>query len=644
MVPFLIKSALSMVVLLAIYHLFLEKEKMHRFNRFYLLGALVFSLAVPFVSIPVYVEVTAPVATQEVVAVAVEDVPQIAYVPPQGANTVVPKAIVPKASTIIVNENDYLPYIVWSVYILVSLLLAIRFVMNISRFYTIVSKNKKVKLGKATVVLLHDCPLPYTFLSYVFVSKDAYEGKAMETELLTHELTHVSQCHTLDILFAEVLKTVLWFNPLVYFYKRAIQLNHEFLADESTVLQHENITNYQQLLLDKAAPYTAFALASSINFSVTKKRFIMMTKTTTKTRAVLLRLAVVPVAAGLIYLLSTETVLHAKTFYNGKEVVANALEVEPLETVVTPAPDTQGATVAGAVQQNTVADTLSGDARRDEYYKGVRIIIEDMPKGISVNQPYEKVSLAHRRYYLDDVPAKKKASLMPEVDYNSFLKNKEANFFINEKKATHDEFLKYKREDFATYAVRSVMNGTNHQVATTVFLFTQPFFNKKLKHVTDHYPNKEYAVRITDKPVDTTPEELKRMNAIDASGKRGYERDAEVQTAKNTAATYEYVDEVAADAKNSTAKFRGVDADFTTYLDKNLQVPEKYKDLKIYVIYSINTDGSVSDVKPFSPDSKLDVETVKTIETVFLASPRWIPAQKNGEAEKTNTMITLGEK
>lgn len=641
MVPFLLKSTIAMAVLFGIYHLFLEKEKMHRFNRFYLLGALMFSLALPFVNIPVYVEAATPVAKQEVEAVS--DMRQVAYMPPPGANTVVPKTVTPKTSTIIIDKVDYLPYMLWGVYMLVALLLSIRFAANISRFYTLVSKNKRIKLDKATVVLLEDCPLPYTFLSYVFVSKDAYEGKAMEAELLTHELTHVSQCHTLDILFAEMLKTLLWFNPLVYFYKRAIQLNHEFLADQSTVQQHENIINYQQLLLDKATPYTTYALASSINFSVTKKRFIMMTKTTTKTRAVLLRLAVVPVAAGLIYLLSTETVLYAKTFQNGNEVVATALEVESPESVVTLATETKDATAAGAVQQKTLADTLSGDARRDEYYKGVKIIIEDAPKGISINQPYEKVTLEHRRYYLGDVPAKKKASLMPEVDYNSFIKNKEANIFINEKKATHDEFLKYKREDFATYAVRSAMDGS-HQVSTTIFLFTQPFFNKKMKHLNDHYPNKEYAVRITDKPVDTTAEELKHMNATDASGKRGYDRDAEAQITKNTAATYEYVDEVVADTKNSFAKFRGEDTDFKTYLEKNLRIPEKYKDLKIYIMYSVNTDGTISDVKPFSPDNKLDDETVKTIEKVFLASPRWIPAQKNGRAEKTNTMMTLGEK
>ena len=53
MVEFFLKSTLSMAVLLGFYHLLLEREKMHRFNRFYLLGAIVISQAIPFISLPV---------------------------------------------------------------------------------------------------------------------------------------------------------------------------------------------------------------------------------------------------------------------------------------------------------------------------------------------------------------------------------------------------------------------------------------------------------------------------------------------------------------------------------------------------------------------------------------------------------------
>jgi hypothetical protein len=50
----------------------------------------------------------------------------------------------------------------------------------------------------------------------------------------------------------------------------------------------------------------AYALASSINFSLTKKRFIMMTKTTTRLKAALLQASVLPVFAALVLIFSVK--------------------------------------------------------------------------------------------------------------------------------------------------------------------------------------------------------------------------------------------------------------------------------------------------------------------------------------------------
>ena len=61
MTDFLIKSTIPLFVLLAVYHLLLEKEKMHQFNRFYLLFSLVFSFAIPFITIEIIEEIKTPI-------------------------------------------------------------------------------------------------------------------------------------------------------------------------------------------------------------------------------------------------------------------------------------------------------------------------------------------------------------------------------------------------------------------------------------------------------------------------------------------------------------------------------------------------------------------------------------------------------
>lgn len=285
-----------MAVLLTVYHLLLEREKMHRFNRFYLLGALVFSLALPFINIPVYV--AAPVQSFQATAEASEII-----MAPQIAQSAAPGMVIKPAT-------NYIPYIVWSTYGMITILLAIRFTLNISYFIRKSARNEKVAYKNAQLVLLKENILPHTFLKYIFINEDDYRANAIEDDLYTHELTHVKQRHTLDILFIEALKTIFWFNPMLYFYKKAIQLNHEFLADEG-VIKTSDTPKYQRLLLQKTA-YSNIALASNLTFSLTKKRFNMMTKTTPKWKLAALQISVAPVITAMMLLLCIKSVAQEK--------------------------------------------------------------------------------------------------------------------------------------------------------------------------------------------------------------------------------------------------------------------------------------------------------------------------------------------
>ena len=124
--------------------------------------------------------------------------------------------------------------------------------------------------------------------------------------MLTHELAHANQWHSLDIIFIEALQIIFWFNPFLIPYKKAIQLNHEFLADEQVLKSHIRVRDYQELLLDKATLNKVY-LTSNLNFSVTKKRLIMMTKNTSKKRAYFLASATIPLSFMLLSFFSSET-------------------------------------------------------------------------------------------------------------------------------------------------------------------------------------------------------------------------------------------------------------------------------------------------------------------------------------------------
>jgi beta-lactamase regulating signal transducer with metallopeptidase domain len=270
-------------VLLLAYHLLLEKEKMHQFNRFYLLFSLIFSLVIPHITIKVVKEITTPIIENSTINFNQE-------------------------STVFVEETNYFPIIIWSIYGLITLLLSIRFVRNILKIITKINSNTRIDYENATLVLLKEKALPYTFLNYIFMSEMDYTNQKIEAELFSHELTHVTQKHTWDVLLIEFLKTIFWFNPIFIFYKKAIQLNHEFLADEKVVKNYNNIPFYQNLLLSKANENQTFYLASNLNYLLTKKRLIMMTKTTSTTRALLKKATLIPLLMALVFSICTKAV------------------------------------------------------------------------------------------------------------------------------------------------------------------------------------------------------------------------------------------------------------------------------------------------------------------------------------------------
>lgn len=327
MTEFLIKSAISMIVLLGVYKLLLEKEKMHRFNRVYLLVSLIFSVCVPFISIPSFVNYSNSINT----------LPQITL------NEIT-----------ITRESGGFDMEFWFIltYIIITSLLTIRFLKNILSFVFKIKNNKKIKYKTASLVLLPYNTLPHTFLNYIFISEDDHNKNAIEKDLYTHELAHVNQMHTMDILLIELFKTLLWFNPVLYFYKKSIQLNHEFLADDAVINNNKNTTGYQNLLLKMASGSHTVALASNINFSITKKRFVMMTKTTPRFLAISKQLLVVPVMAGLFLISCAENDAKPEPETNSEKEIPNVIEEGSAKPeVITQEPADEALNVVGLTKQ-----------------------------------------------------------------------------------------------------------------------------------------------------------------------------------------------------------------------------------------------------------------------------------------------------
>ena len=274
------------MIFYAVYKLWLENEKMFRFNRAYLLGSLVFSFVIPLQIISfqsAFSNKTGLIQLNELVI--------------QKSNE----------SLAAISFNDIVVILIAIVYAVVVLVLTARFFFGLYSFYKRIKTNEVQIIKGEKVVLIHESILPHSFWKSIFIHKETFEKGEIPLELIAHEKAHLKQKHTLDILFIEVLQIVFWFNPLLLLYKKAIKLNHEFLADEAVNKQFDSVKTYQNLLLDFASNKNTIALASNINYLITKKRLLMMTKKESPIKIVLKVFSVGVVYALLLFMFSTKT-------------------------------------------------------------------------------------------------------------------------------------------------------------------------------------------------------------------------------------------------------------------------------------------------------------------------------------------------
>ncbi len=329
---YLLKSTVILAILYVFYKLVLENTSIHNFKRFYLLGSLVASLVIPFITFTSYGKVSA------FHTIYTEGIPQLT----------VDKTI---------ETINYWPFVLWTIYGLGVLFFTVKFIRNLFSLIQQIRKNPKRRDGGFIHILLEENVIPYTFFRYIFLKKENFESGNIPAEVLIHEEAHARQNHSLDIILIEILKIVFWFNPLFYFLKRSIKLNHEFLADEAVLKNGFETSAYQKLLMAFLNPnnqtYTITPqLAHSITYSSMKKRFLIM-KTNTSRRTILFRsLLILPLLSFLIYgFSSTETIEmgndnsyvstngtiediqieideNSKIYLNGKPVVLSNLKSE----------------------------------------------------------------------------------------------------------------------------------------------------------------------------------------------------------------------------------------------------------------------------------------------------------------------------
>lgn len=355
MVAFFIKFILCSGFLYSFYKLFLERESMYKINRFYLLFSLIFSLIAPLYKIDLPITVTETNISPELLAFLMQN----------------PELLQQEKG---INFGDILTVI----YILVGVIFLVRFIYNLYELMFKIKTEEKIKDQEITYILDLDSNQPYSFWKYIFIPKK--QLKSLHQNLIDHEKAHCIQKHSLDILLIEIFQILFWFNPLIYFYKKSIKLNHEFLADEYVLKRNSDLKTYQHQILDCIATQNPSMMASNFNFILTKKRLLMMTKNTSKRKVKILSFASLP------FILSAFVLFSQKSF--AQEVEKKAQKVEQvLEKPV----QSQAEILLG--QATTLRDSLLKTDQVKTATPIEKVITKDELKTILKSNPQNKIIL-----------------------------------------------------------------------------------------------------------------------------------------------------------------------------------------------------------------------------------------------------------
>lgn len=158
---------------------------------------------------------------------------------------------------------------------------SIRFFRNLLLLNRKIRISEKVQQYGYTQVLVKQGHKIFSFFQYIFIPKDQYN--TIDNSILEHEKAHVFQRHSADIILVELAQILFWFNPVIYLYKQAILINHEYLADQSVLRANIDKIEYQKTLLNYFGRSNSLQFTSGFNFKHTKYRITMIMKTNSKT-------------------------------------------------------------------------------------------------------------------------------------------------------------------------------------------------------------------------------------------------------------------------------------------------------------------------------------------------------------------------
>jgi len=275
---YLVEANLYLAVFYLGYHLFLSRETYYLLNRAYLLISCVLSFVIPVIQLgilkPVEPQITA-----------------VQFAVPAHAMMINMVQAAPVVEHFTLQDGILYSYLLGTVVLLILLIIKLYQLFRLSK-----TNNTYADAGYK-LIYLNDSTTAFSFFNFLFIGTKT--GNA--ATVIAHELVHIRQKHSIDIIFLELLKIINWFNPFIYLMQRSLRAVHEYIADEKTATSEADTLSYSSFLVNNAYGLSGSSITHSFfNYNLLKKRIIMLHQKRSGSLARLKYLVAVPLCAALL--------------------------------------------------------------------------------------------------------------------------------------------------------------------------------------------------------------------------------------------------------------------------------------------------------------------------------------------------------
>ena len=262
----LLPIAATVAILWLVYRLLFRNSNRLHFNRYFLLTSMLLALAMPLLGLLSGLEL-----------------PQMVTLKQSMLNGMMLNEVIvtadgqPMLPEVTVTTSTQSHFSVWQViggiYLIGVGVMTLLFLFKLAKLVVLIIRSPKRKMSSCTAVFTGREQGSFSFFRYAF-----FPNENVDPDIMRHEMSHISHHHSWDILFAEVMMILQWFNPFIYLYKKELQSLHEYMADRDVVATGVDKKNYMMLILQQCTAVDFSGMSNNFSLILTKKRIKMITR------------------------------------------------------------------------------------------------------------------------------------------------------------------------------------------------------------------------------------------------------------------------------------------------------------------------------------------------------------------------------